>query len=115
MTNRDLQRFHNELKLLKSNGSIFYYWEEKRIKEFWKRNVDKINALTDRLNRLSEEYVIFENGIPKTEMVEGKVMSKLKEGKEMKDFQEAYSKIMDEPVTIILNSNLVLVKSLNGR
>lgn len=97
MKNKNLYEFHCQLEAMKT--SIIFQLLFGRIKDFYKNNDIRINSLIDKLNKLQEEYFIYnEEGKVKEEGDPKKPV--MVEGKTYEEYLEKYELLMEAPCNI---------------
>lgn len=63
MKNRNLYQFHVQLE--QSKGNIFHFLLKDKIKTFYKLNGQRLEVLTNTLQKLQEEFFVMENDVIK--------------------------------------------------
>ena len=98
ITNRQLLSMHREIGQLQS--SIVGIFLKNKIKQFYADNGIRIESLQEKISKLQQEYFVIENEKIKTDG-EGKDSTPvMNEGKDKKEFDEKFNKLMIEVVNI---------------
>ena len=66
------------------------------IKEFNNKNLGRIKSISEEQNRIVKKYFEFDGDVPKTQRVNEKLQSVLKEGMTMEMFMEEKDRVLNE-------------------
>ncbi len=97
MKNKNLYQFHLQLEEMKSN--VIFQLLFGRIKDFYKNNSLKINAIGEKLNIIRSEFFEFdENG--KVKQTGEPLAPIIKEGKTYEEYMLKFEELMNQDCVI---------------
>ena len=100
MNNQILLNYHGEAQRM--NGTLRGEFDRNKLKEFYRNNGIRINAVIEKVNALHEKYFIFEGKEVKFEGDGKERKPVMKEGMVMVDYEKEFKELMEKPCNIVL-------------
>lgn len=97
-TNKTLLLMHQEIQ--KMQGSVNGLFHKGKIKQFYNDNGLRIDTLQEKMRKLQSSFFVIENEQIKKEGEGKDSQPVLQEGKDRKEFDEKFEKLMNEEVQI---------------
>jgi hypothetical protein len=107
VTNKQLIECYGQLIDMKKSGNIIAYLLAAKIRQWENDNMVRINSILEKMKVIDMEYYEHTaiDGKPEFKQIQkedGNLEYVMKEGKEYKDFQQAYDDMLKEETTMIL-------------
>lgn len=97
MNNKQLISYHQEIQGMK--GSILYQFHASKIKEFYNKNLIRINTTLEKLHALNQKYFQYDGD--KLKMGEDK-KPLIQPDFKMDDFDRELNEIMEQEINIVI-------------